>query len=410
MRNGCETDFLRDFLKRCHVRSCLLSPSDSENVITDPWLSTILGIPHDGSATVGQLVGEVMDNTRYKFTNDLKIQYTFLKLPIGEEKNLFFIGPYLPFPISSKEILEIAEEQGLPPSAERQLHEYYSSLPIISEGDRIFAAIDTLCEHIWNTPSFEVAEITKKRFFSIPPSEHLSLGDGTGDILADMERMELRYSFENELIRAVSLGQQHKEKSLMSGFDGQVFERRLQDPLRNAKNYCIIMNTLLRKAAEQGGVHPLYIDRVSSKLAMKIEHTADVSETPELMRDIFSSYCRLVRKHSTKNFSSVVKKSVLMIDADISAELSLSTLAKKQGITTGYLATVFKKETGKTVSEYIRDRRISHAVHLLNTTSLQIQTVAMHCGINDVQYFSKLFKKQIGKTPKEYREAIRSQL
>ena len=96
-----------------------------------------------------------------------------------------------------------------------------------------------------------------------------------------------------------------------------------------------------------------------------------------------------------------------MIDSDISAELSLRTLAQKQGITSGYLATVFKKETNKAVSEYIRERRINHALHLLNTTNLQIQTIAMHCGIMDVQYFSKVFKRQIGKTPKEYRDAVR---
>jgi YesN/AraC family two-component response regulator len=96
-----------------------------------------------------------------------------------------------------------------------------------------------------------------------------------------------------------------------------------------------------------------------------------------------------------------------MIEADISQELSLQDLAKRQSITPEYLATVFKKETGKTVIEYIRDKRITHAVHLLNTTNLQIQTIAMHCGIMDVQYFSKIFKKQVGKTPREYREHIR---
>ena len=163
-----------------------------------------------------------------------------------------------------------------------------------------------------------------------------------------------------------------------------------------------------RKAAEQGGVHPIYIDRISSKFASKIETLSSIKAVPELMGEIFSTYCRLVRKHTTKQYSPIVKKTVLMIDSDISAELSLNTLAKKQGISAGYLATVFKRETGKTVSEYVRDRRINHALHLLATTNLQIQTVAMHCGIMDVQYFSKLFKKQLGKTPREYRDSLAS--
>ena len=167
------------------------------------------------------------------------------------------------------------------------------------------------------------------------------------------------------------------------------------------------MNTLLRKAAEDGGVHPLYIDRASSGFALKIESIVDMKAIFDVMREMFSSYCRLVRRHSTGKYSVVVKNTVLMIDADISAELSLSALAESQGVTAGYLATVFKKETGKTVVAYIRERRISRAKYLLETTDLQVQTVAMHSGITDVQYFSRIFKKSTGKSPKEYRNAAK---
>ena len=45
------------------------------------------------------------------------------------------------------------------------------------------------------------------------------------------------------------------------------------------------------------------------------------------------------------------------------------------------------------------------ATYLLTTTGLQIQTVALHCGIMDVQYFTKIFKRMKGMTPRQYREA-----
>ena len=122
---------------------------------------------------------------------------------------------------------------------------------------------------------------------------------------------------------------------------------------------------------------------------------------------MFRRYCRLVRKHSVKDYSRVVRETILLIDSDLAADLTLSSLAANQKISAGYLSTVFKKETGKTVSEFIRDKRIKHAAHLLLTTHLQIQTIALHCGIMDVQYFSKIFKKQTGKTPKEYRESMK---
>ena len=122
------------------------------------------------------------------------------------------------------------------------------------------------------------------------------------------------------------------------------------------------------------------------------------------MRDMFSSYCRLVRKHSQQSYSLPVRQTMLIIDSDLSSDLSPSELAKSQNISLGYLCSVFKRETGKTLSEYIREKRMQMASHLLATTQLQIQSVAAKCGIMDVQYFSKMFKAATGTTPKEYRE------
>jgi AraC-like DNA-binding protein len=373
--------------------------------IVDSRLSSIVGL--SSGLTVQKMIGNIESNTQYKLVDEFKLRYICIRLPILSERNILFIGPYLSSPLSSGDILEIGERLGIAPVAQKMLKEYYFSVPVANEKDRIFAIVDTLCERVWQTPSFAIVELNQN--YGLPPisMDNTSKGESFDEIAANIKMMEARYLFENELMRAVSLGQQHKENMLSAAFNDQMFEKRVADPVRNAKNYCIIMNTVLRKAAEQGGVHPIYIDRISSKFAAKIELMSDIKLLSPLMREMFSSYCRLVYKHSMKQYSPIVKKTILVIDSDISAELSLNTLAQKQGISAGYLATVFKKETGKTVSEYIQDKRIDHAIYLLNTTNLQIQTVALHCGIMDVQYFSKIFKKKVGKTPREYREDAR---
>lgn len=109
-----------------------------------------------------------------------------------------------------------------------------------------------------------------------------------------------------------------------------------------------------------------------------------------------------------KDFSSPVQKAITCIDSNLACDISLSVLASTQNISAGYLSTLFKKETGKTVTEYINNSRVEYAKKLLGTTKLQIQTIAQHCGILDVHYFSKLFKKYTGKTPKEYRDSAKN--
>ena len=183
-------------------------------------------------------------------------------------------------------------------------------------------------------------------------------------------------------------------------------EQRMADPVRNIKNYCIIMNTLLRKAAEQGGVHPLYIDSVSSDFARRIELIGSTTAAGKIMDEMLTSYCRLVKKHALAQYSVPVRKTLACIDADLTGDLSLSALAEMQNISPGYLSTLFKKEVGQTLTDYVNSRRVEQAAAMLRSGTLQVQTVAQYCGIPDVNYFSKLFKRYIGVSPKEFRATL----
>ena len=347
---------------------------------------------------------ELAPHTLYKQTDAYRRAWVYLLLPDGEEPTVLLIGPYLPTQLSEEALLEMSEENGLSPQMQRTVREYYTSLPVLRDTSLLFVMLETFCERIWHRPSFAVVDVNREHQMPASVLHSEPHTDSFDDHLVHMKVLEQRYGFENEMIHAVALGQIHKEKQFLPGFEAMQLEMRSASPLRSAKNYSIIMNTLLRKAAEEGGVHPVYLDRISSDFARKIEDISVLSAFPTLMHEMFCSYCRLVRKHSTRRFSPAVQKAVLLIDSDLSAPLTLATLAAAEGLSEGYLATVFKKEIGKTVSEYVREKRMKHAAHLLTTTRLQIQTIALHCGIMDVQYFSKLFKKHTGKTPKEYRE------
>ena len=254
---------------------------------------------------------------------------------------------------------------------------------------------------------FTVEEINWDSLNAPPPLQKNVPGSDEQGRLWNIKNMELRYSYENELMEAVSKGQAHKANMLLNSFSTFSFEQRLSDPVRNAKNYCIIMNTLLRKAAEQGGVHPIYLDSHSSTYATRIEQLNIIEDVPTLISDMFRGYCRLVQRHSMKDYSPPVQRIIAVIDSDLTADMSLRVFAQMLNVSSSYLSTLFKKETGQTLTEYINAKRIRHAMHLLKTTRLQIQTIAQYCGIVDVQYFSKVFKRIAGMTPKEYRDSLR---
>ncbi len=402
-----ELRFLCNTLKKCRVKVSFTAPDDPYNNMLDDIFNMIFGSSIQNRSSLSDFLGKIEPYTIYKLSDSFKLNYIFLMLPGVFPQQVMIIGPYISEELDAKHIFEIGEKHGVSPQQQKLLLDYYANAPIIAQNSRLFIMLETFGELIWGGSSgFTVVDINRELFADNTALSKNRSNEGVDSLMANMALMQKRYDFENELIRAVSMGQEHKAEQLMEGFSEIAFERRNADPVRNLKNYCIIMNTLLRKAAESGGVHPLYINDVSSDFAVKIEHISSVNGISELMTQMYRSYCRLVRKHSMKNYSPAVQKVITLISSDLSANLTLCSLAESQNISAGYLSSVFKRDTGKTLTEYIMNERMQRAIQLLSTTNLQIQTIALHCGIMDVQYFSKIFKRFTGKTPKEYRKSV----
>lgn len=223
-----------------------------------------------------------------------------------------------------------------------------------------------------------------------------------------LKSLEQRYEKENIFIKAVSQGNIKKCEEMLCISDFSFLtEKRAENPVRNLKNYSIIFNTLLRKAAEYGKVHPYYIDKISSDFALKIEKLSSVEEGKELYHNMIKTYCRLVQMYSSRDHSPIIQKLTTRIDADLTADLSLRTQADELGVNASYLSSLFKKEVKTTYTDYVNKKRVEYAKQLLLSTNYQIQNIAQKCGIFDLNYFSKVFKRYVGVTPIKYREMNR---
>ncbi len=398
-----EFDLVRETFEKNGLLINDFSPEDSLLSSVDAALLDLVEDFFPKGLSIDKMLGGVKPKTLYRFNDNLALSYLALLLPRVEGKAVIIIGPYVKEALSEERMLELCEKVGILPKNQRAINEFFASLPILPDGSPLFLLLDSFCERMWNGP-YELVDIVR----DFPAAEQLSAPNfeakALDDTFLNMKNMERRYTFENEIMDAVALGSENKLNQIFSSFNDAFFEKRATDPLRNAKNYCIIMNTLLRKAAERGGVHPMYLDKMSSGFALRIEQFSALNKITDFMTEMFRAYCRLVKKHSCAGYSPLVKSAVTAIDSDLSAELSLHSLATELNISDVYLSTIFKRETGKTLTEYIREKRISYAKQLLRTTSLQIQTVSLHCGMTDVHYFSKLFKQMTGKTPSEYRK------
>lgn len=247
--------------------------------------------------------------------------------------------------------------------------------------------------------NFEIQELKKQRHFDLHYNENASrkIND---DVIKELES---RYALEEQILDNISIGNLDRcidsfcEKSVMWK------EQRLGDTIRDDKNYLIIANTLFRKAAQRGKVHPVYLDELSRKMAAKIENINSTHTADELRKELIRKYCFLVNIYSTKGYSPIIQKVLNYISLHLSGDLSLTKIANIFSLNSSYLSTLFKKETGTTLTTFVNNKRIKHAIYLLNTHTESIQEIAVLCGIEDFTYFTKLFKKYAHMTPTAYR-------
>ena len=91
------------------------------------------------------------------------------------------------------------------------------------------------------------------------------------------------------------------------------------------------------------------------------------------------------------------------LDEHYKEKLSLESVASHFFIDKHYLARLFKEQYGVTLVTYLQQVRITHAKRMLRFTDKSIEEIGLECGIGELNYFSRVFKKLEGVSPSEFR-------
>ncbi|MBE5887776.1 MAG: helix-turn-helix domain-containing protein [Lachnospiraceae bacterium] len=398
-----EINFLNSILSNLHLDHHIYHLGDSIDKPMDLDLREILGIAK-GSANewLSHIKRIIRPNTIVYVTDEFFCQYIALMLPELED-TILIVGPYLTTAISIEQLLEIMEQKNVPGHWIPLLKNYYRKVSCIHSDEILVAAFNAFADHIWGEDNYSSESVIEGLPTSLEPLAVPIDPQKRNDAFSNIEAIELIYKAERDLLEAVSHGRSAKAKNLLANFPLFALEQRTE-ALRNLQNYTVVVNTLLRKAAEQGGVHPLYIDQLSSSFAHRIESFTRSDNFIDLWNEMIQKYCALVNKHSLKHYSLPIQKVITRIDFDLTADLSLKGTAQYLNVNASYLSKLFKKETGSTLTDYVNQKRMDHAAYLLANTYMPIASISQSCGILDDNYFTKLFRRYYDQTPTQFRQ------
>ena len=119
---------------------------------------------------------------------------------------------------------------------------------------------------------------------------------------------------------------------------------------------------------------------------------------------LFTETMQLRDGHSKKKYSKLLEDAKAFIDENYKHdEMSLNTVAAQVNISPSYFSTIFSSEMGQTFVEYLTHVRLEKAKELLMCSNMRTAEIGYEVGYKDSHYFSYIFKKVVGCSPKEYR-------
>lgn len=112
----------------------------------------------------------------------------------------------------------------------------------------------------------------------------------------------------------------------------------------------------------------------------------------------------LAELHSA-NEGNTIFNVIQYVDLEFRNKLQLQELARQFHMNSAYLGQLFRKETGRSFSEYLNEKRIEAAKGLLKRTQLKISDIALQVGFSNTDYFIDKFKLIVGVVPSVYKNA-----
>ncbi len=219
------------------------------------------------------------------------------------------------------------------------------------------------------------------------------------------------------------------EQSIMEEYAGELGVLNEEDSLRNVKNICIVVITLASRAAIRGGLSPELAFAISDVYISELEKCRQPLAVSRLCRGAEYHLAALVRdltekkeeiasenaagedsdaagtkeKSQTSSENEHVSHAKDYIYRHLHDKLGTEEVADALSLNPRYLSTLFHRETGLTISQYIRREKIRLVKNMLTYSEYSYLEIAHYLGFSSQSHLGEQFRRETGMTLGEYR-------
>ncbi len=154
---------------------------------------------------------------------------------------------------------------------------------------------------------------------------------------------------------------------------------------------------------EDQGLNADSLSYLKRECLIKIYACSYAEDFAQAFAILQADFLAIVQKYGVDSRSSTIQNILAYIDSHYNEPLTLASLAQQFSFNYSYLSSYFHTHHKEGFSEYLNKERIRHAAELLRQGTLSVSGVCETVGYTDQSYFTRVFKKMTGTTPREYR-------
>ena len=259
------------------------------------------------------------DNTALFIHDSFSCEYIHIKLP--DSTRVFIAGPFSYERYTNQRIHDLCSYNSVPVQYNEFMQLYYSALPVFADERCITAIISCLCSKLWGNNY----TIEKKHILNKNSTQYMYKEEAPEPTKKSIEVLESHYKNEAFLMECIAHGDYRSIES-MEHLNSANIKPRLSDSIRDRKNFMIILNTICRKAAQTAYIHPVHLDEISRKFAIKIEDCTSIAQLEVLENEMTRKYCLLVQSYSLRAYSKPIQNIINYISSVSYTHLTLPTI------------------------------------------------------------------------------------
>ncbi len=207
---------------------------------------------------------------------------------------------------------------------------------------------------------------------------------------------------ENQLAQAVRDLDRVEMQRILNELLGHIYLENDYD-LEEVKTRCIELVVLVSRAVLDAGVdlgNMFHFNAAFLRQVSKIQHLDSLCLW---VSGILHGFMDALFSTTGKKYSDATYQAMAFIRNHWREKPTLEDISQQVFLSKAYCSMLFKQETGMGITEYMSQVRVEHSKKLLRTTQISLASIATECGFHDQSYYTKVFQKQVGISPKKYR-------